>query len=417
MATSKCSRVPIEEPDSSSDGEYAEVDDDEGHHGESCGLPIEGDQESFLVLFLQSTGLTEDELKKEPPSVMIEHLISELLPSKNISPSPRNQFILKINRSKIHLICLKDGETSIIDVVAIKHWGMRGNHFALITQATEFPLNLPVEDIKTKYLCHVFLCEDDGLESSSQKICNRLREERLKVCLSSEMKSSDTFPEGLFAPSTANSGEEFPSNASTPDIEFLPTPLEEEPTKVIKARYLGCVPVQAPSGIDVLNDAIDRIVFEIIRIKDRIDAGLPERDEDEDDDHRSLIARKFYDINCRVKISPSSIIVDTLSGQENIFNGRVRYLSFMGISRSNVKTCGIIMQVADSVFEAHAFDCEPNAGDLCKSLEAACRLRYQKCLDAHRRRIASQNGATVSSGKVSLEAVKTMFSKILFKTN
>ncbi len=31
---------------------------------------------------------------------------------------------------------------------------------------------------------------------------------------------------------------------------------------------------------------------------------------------------------------------------------------------------------------AHVFHCEPSAGPLCKTIEAACKLRYQKCLDA-----------------------------------
>lgn len=30
----------------------------------------------------------------------------------------------------------------------------------------------------------------------------------------------------------------------------------------------------------------------------------------------------------------------------------------------------------------HVFHCEPTAGPLCKTIEAACKLRYQKCLDA-----------------------------------
>ena len=30
----------------------------------------------------------------------------------------------------------------------------------------------------------------------------------------------------------------------------------------------------------------------------------------------------------------------------------------------------------------HVFHCQPSAGQLCKTIEAACKLRYQKCLDA-----------------------------------
>lgn len=46
--------------------------------------------------------------------------------------------------------------------------------------------------------------------------------------------------------------------------------------------------------------------------------------------------------------------------------------------------CGFVMHTAQDRFVAHVFHCEPSAGALCKTIEAACKLRYQKCLDAHR---------------------------------
>lgn len=83
---------------------------------------------------------------------------------------------------------------------------------------------------------------------------------------------------------------------------------------------------------------------------------------------------------------------------------RVRYLSFLGIGK-NIKQCAFIMHTTQDLFIAHVFECEPSAGTLCKTIEAACKvriwkssyvqflclisqfvfkqLRYQKCLDAH----------------------------------
>lgn len=43
------------------------------------------------------------------------------------------------------------------------------------------------------------------------------------------------------------------------------------------------------------------------------------------------------------------------------------------------------MQLNDRQFVAQCFEAEPSAGPLCKTVEAACKLRYQKCLDAHSR--------------------------------
>jgi hypothetical protein len=63
--------------------------------------------------------------------------------------------------------------------------------------------------------------------------------------------------------------------------------------------------------------------------------------------------------------------------------------------------CGIIIHCADNSFKCHVFHCLPSCVQLCKNIEAACKvnkyglngniyiyiylfqLRYQKCLDAH----------------------------------
>ncbi|GBL79599.1 hypothetical protein AVEN_18161-1 [Araneus ventricosus] len=53
--------------------------------------------------------------------------------------------------------------------------------------------------------------------------------------------------------------------------------------------------------------------------------------------------------------------------------------------------CGFIVHTAQDEFVAHVFYCEPSSGALCKTIEAACKLRYQKCLDAHRQDSDSKN--------------------------
>lgn len=68
----------------------------------------------------------------------------------------------------------------------------------------------------------------------------------------------------------------------------------------------------------------------------------------------------------------------------------------MGISLDNVKRCGFIMQVDEHQFVAHCFHAEPSAGALCKTIEAACKLRYQKCLDAHAKMMQGQNKTSSS---------------------
>ena len=51
-----------------------------------------------------------------------------------------------------------------------------------------------------------------------------------------------------------------------------------------------------------------------------------------------------------------------------------RFLSFLGIGE-NVSNCAFIMHTAQDTFVAHVLQSEPNAGPLCKTIEAACKLR------------------------------------------
>ncbi len=54
---------------------------------------------------------------------------------------------------------------------------------------------------------------------------------------------------------------------------------------------------------------------------------------------------------------------------------QVRFLSFLGMG-SGVQQAAFIMHTAQDTFVAHVFHCEPTAGPLCKTIEAACKLRY-----------------------------------------
>lgn len=198
-----------------------------------------------------------------------------------------------------------------------------------------------------------------------------------------------------------SSNEEYEeSPTSTPDVEFFPTPIEEA-EEVISAKYLGSAVVSKSSGIDVLNEAITNVVLDIELSKDALTVT---------DESRCPLTKKHQNIDCRVRISPTAVRVEAVTG-ETIVDARVRFMSFMGICRESVKRCGFIIQTGSHQFEAHCFECEPNAGDLCKSLEAACKLRYQKCLDAHRNRSRVSAMRQQASGL----SVNKLLSKILRK--
>jgi len=106
-----------------------------------------------------------------------------------------------------------------------------------------------------------------------------------------------------------------------------------------------------------------------------------------------------------VAVAPSTVSISFMDGQAPL-ECRVRFLSFLGIG-SNVQQAAFIMHTAQDTFICHVFHCEPTAGPLCKTIEAACKLRYQKCLDA---RPASGRDQEVPNSRNSIGAtIKNMF--------
>ncbi|KAM7417693.1 hypothetical protein PAMA_017373 [Pampus argenteus] len=79
--------------------------------------------------------------------------------------------------------------------------------------------------------------------------------------------------------------------------------------------------------------------------------------------------------------------------EEALVECRVRFLSFMGVGR-DIHTFAFIMDTGNQHFQCHAFWCDPNAGCVSEAVQAACVLRYQKCLVA---RPPSQRAGSSSS--------------------
>ena len=57
-----------------------------------------------------------------------------------------------------------------------------------------------------------------------------------------------------------------------------------------------------------------------------------------------------------------------------IVESRVRFLSFLGIGRQ-VEHCGFIVHTANDVYIAHVMCCHPSSGAICKTIEAACKVK------------------------------------------
>jgi len=198
--------------------------------------------------------------------------------------------------------------------------------------------------INNIYKCHVFRCDN----TSARIIANTLHD----VCRNLMIKR------GLLNPTTENSNDEILIQnrpTSFPESVSFPTPIEEQKNN-LSCKYLGCIYVEKPGGMDILRPAIEKIAMTV-----------PE------DKWISVV----------VNISPTSITVcSDDEKKEQLIDCRIRYLSFLGVG-NDTNFCGIIIHCADNSFKCHVFYCQPSCIQLCKNLEAACKLRYQKCLDAH----------------------------------
>ncbi|XP_049836125.1 protein Fe65 homolog [Schistocerca gregaria] len=335
----------------------------------------------FAVRSLGWVEIAEEDLTPERSSKAVNKCIVDL-------SLGRNDLLDVVGRwgdGKDLFMDLDEGALKLIDpenltvlntqpIHTIRVWGVgrdNGRDFAYVAR----------DRTTRKHMCHVFRCDIPArtIANTLRDICKKIMIERsLQQNLAKPIDISGTGGGGRSGLAAR------PTNLPTEHRRFhhrsgqalvtqsFPTPMEE-PKKVLRAQYLGSTQVTKATGMDILNDAIDQMV-----------ATVPHD--------------KWCTVN--VAVAPSMISI-MLPGEESklIAECRVRYLSFLGIGR-NVKQCGFIMHTAQDLFMAHVFHCEPSSGALCKTVEAACKLRYQKCLDAHPQGLGrgQQNAQTPGKG-------------------
>ncbi|XP_074996657.1 amyloid beta precursor protein binding family B member 1 isoform X8 [Calonectris borealis] len=186
--------------------------------------------------------------------------------------------------------------------------------------------------------CHVFRCESPAknIATSLHEVCSQIMVERRSARALANGFSMD--PSRLV---------EIPFQ-----VEF-PAPKSEVVQK-FPVCYLGCVPVAKPVGMDVINAALEAALA----------TGSKE--------HWTPIV---------VNVAPATLTITHEQTEAVLCECRVRFLSFMGVGR-DVRSFAFIMASAPGAFRCHMVWCEPNAAGLSEALQAACMLRYQKCLDA-----------------------------------
>uniref|UniRef100_A0A671YM85 Amyloid beta protein binding family B member 1 n=1 Tax=Sparus aurata TaxID=8175 RepID=A0A671YM85_SPAAU len=192
--------------------------------------------------------------------------------------------------------------------------------------------------------CHVFRCDSPAknIATSLHEMCSKIMMERKATKPGVSRLNSD------------------PNNPGVIPVEEFPVP-KNELFQHFHVYYLGCEAVAKPVGIDIINDTLEMAV----NGKDRSEW-----------------------IPVSVNVAPATLTILSKQDEEVLSECRVRFLSFMGVGK-DVHTFAFIMAEGPRDFTCHMFWCEPNAASLSEAVQAACMLRYQKCLDARPPSLAS----------------------------
>ncbi|XP_037117824.1 amyloid-beta A4 precursor protein-binding family B member 2-like isoform X1 [Syngnathus acus] len=293
---------------------------------------------SFPVRSLGWVEMAEQDLCEGRSSVAVHHCIRQLSYCRRDIRDSAGVW----GEGKGMLLVLQDRMLTLVDpddqsllhsqpISSIRVWGVGRDH------DRERDFAYVARDKNTRVLkCHVFRCDTPAaaIATSLHEICSKIMAER---------KSAKAA-----AGSSSQTGSDVP-------LQEFPMPKTELVQK-FHVFYLGVTSVNRPIGMDIINGAIDSLVSStgkedwtpvILSIADTTLAVIKEKEEEE----------------------------------EALVECRVRFLSFMGVGR-DVHTFAFIMDTGNQHFQCHVFWCDPNAGCVSEAVQAACVLRYQKCLVA-----------------------------------
>ncbi|XP_018084817.1 amyloid-beta A4 precursor protein-binding family B member 2 isoform X4 [Xenopus laevis] len=306
---------------------------------DSSSINSDPEAKCFAVRSLGWVEMAEEDLAPGKSSVAVNNCIRQLSYSKN---DIRDTVGIWGEGKDMYLI-LENDMLNLVDpmdhtllhsqpIVSIRVWGVgrdNGRDFAYVAR-----------DKDTRILkCHVFRCDTPAkaIATSLHEICSKIMAERKN------------------AKATACSSMQERPHASLDvplQVEF-PTPKTELVQK-FHVQYLGMMEVTKPIGIDILNEAIENLL-----------------NPSDKEGWTPVI----------MNVADATVTVIKEKDEEVIVECRVRFLSFMGVGK-DIHTFAFIMDTGNQHFETHVFWCEPNAASVSEAVQAACMLRYQKCLVA-----------------------------------
>ncbi|XP_045069846.1 amyloid-beta A4 precursor protein-binding family B member 2-like isoform X2 [Coregonus clupeaformis] len=318
---------------------------------ESNSVNSDPEAKCFAVQSLGWVEMAEEDLSPGKSSVAVNNCIRQLSYCKNdirdtvgIWGEGKDMYLV-LENNMLNLVDPMDRSVLHSQPIAsIRVWGVgrdNGRDFAYVAR-----------DKDTRILkCHVFRCDTPAkaIATSLHLICSRIMSERklakaLSRAWSGGVSLHDRMQSGLGLP-----------------LQEFPTP-KTELVQRFTVLYLGMMPVASPIGMDTVNGAIDSLI------------GSSRREE--------WTAVNLNVADATLIISNQQEVEEEVEEEEVLFECRVRFLSFMGVGR-DIHCFAFIMDGGGQRYECHVFWCEPNAGQLSEAVQAACMLRYQKCLLAH----------------------------------
>ncbi|KAM3874627.1 amyloid beta precursor protein binding family B member 1 [Diretmus argenteus] len=291
----------------------------------------------FAVRSLGWVEMSEEDMAPGKSSVAVNNCIRQLSYHKHNLHDTAGIW----GEGKDMLMVLENDTMNLIDplgqtllhaqpIASIRVWGVgrdNGRDFAYVAR----------DNLTQVLKCHVFRCDSPAknIATSLHEMCSKIMTARKAAKPGVSRLNSDPYnPMGIPV-------EEFPAPKNELFQHFL-------------VYYLGNKNVAKPVGIDIVNEALEMAM----NGKDKHD-WTP----------------------VSVNVAPATLTILSRQTDEVLSECRVRFLSFMGVGK-DVHAFAFIMAEGPMDFIIHMFWCEPNAASLSEAVQAACMLRYQKCLDA-----------------------------------
>jgi hypothetical protein len=414
------------------------------------------DSISFVVYPLGCCEFDETQLISANSTKAIQKCILRLSNSQNIDEcmcwglDQTQPILMKLMDEYIHFT---DISTQTLlrsqPIHAIKTWAVDDdNNFAFVVE--DYPqidgADSATNDNETSidyalltgpvFMCYVFSSMDD--DDMSVKVAAKLNKEisRFREQMSNRISKSTRLQQMVdLNPLKSNTNNRLAPSALDNDQTDADEDLDDqnegqmdddddlaESSEIsLNVRYIGKCQVPRPMGIDVLNVAIDKCLADASKAQmNRLlnqsasTSQAPDQHLNEMGDRHELGATVPPLIDAKLHVSPSSVIVENEKTGEIIVECRIRYLTFMGISRRDIRWCGFIMQNTTSqTFIAHCFECYPTAGHVCEAIQLSCSRMYEKMVKRQRMKEQVDDATSIipKSSKIRDTLAKT-FSKI-----